>query len=203
MGRKIEKRPHDGGGSVTCSIMAWFPLFSLTHTTHWWPRTGRYGIVSKLEPFFCPSKLSDVREGLGFGRGNEVISGRFQIVSLLYSCNRCKIDPTMHKRRHYSTRISNLTLKAEFSKIFVSNFVTHCWKKNLTHEFYSILTSKTKNSSNDNFYHFDKAKPMQFHEFFRVFQDFFDTKISAPKNINNNKNWEFFFPDASFLGQFK
>ena len=158
MGRKIEKRPHDGGGSVTCSIMAWFPLFSLSlshslmATKHWslWYRF-------KLEPFFCPSKLSDVREGLGFGRGNEVISGRFQIVSLLYSCNRCKIDPTMHKRRHYSTRISNLTLKAEFSKIFVSNFVTHCWKKNLTHEFYSILTSKPQNSSNDIFYHFDKA----------------------------------------------
>ena len=100
MGRKIEKRPHDGGGSVTCSIMAWFPLFSLSlshslmATKHWslWYRF-------KLEPFFCPSKLSDVREGLGFGRGgNEVISGRFQIVSLLYSCNRCKIDPTMHKR---------------------------------------------------------------------------------------------------------
>ena len=70
MGRKIEKRPHDGGGSVTCSIMAWFPLFSLTHTTHWWPRTGRYGIVSKLEPFFCPSKLSDVREGLGSSASN-------------------------------------------------------------------------------------------------------------------------------------
>ena len=33
MGRKIEKRPHDGGGSVTCSIMAWFPLFSLTLLT--------------------------------------------------------------------------------------------------------------------------------------------------------------------------
>ena len=140
--------------------------------THWslWYRF-------KLEPFFCPSKLSDVREGLGFGRGNEVISGRFQIVSLLYSCNRCKIDPTMHKRRHYSTRISNLTLKAEFSKIFVSNFVTHCWKKNLTHEFYSILTSKPQNSSNDNFCNVDKAKQMQFHEFFQfftIFQVFFD-----------------------------
>ena len=155
MGRKIEKRPHDGGGSVTCSIMAWFPLFSLSlshslmATKHWslWYRF-------KLEPFFCPSKLSDVREGLGFGRGNEVISGRFQIVSLLYSCNRCKIDPTMHKRRHYSTRISNLTLKAEFSKIFVSNFVTHCWKKNLTHEFYSILTSKTQKFVKWQFLHF-------------------------------------------------
>ena len=185
MGRKIEKRPHDGGGSVTCSIMAWFPLFSLSlshslmATKHWslWYRF-------KLEPFFCPSKLSDVREGLGFGRGNEVISGRFQIVSLLYSCNRCKIDPTMHKRRHYSTRISNLTLKAEFSKIFVSNFVTHCWKKNLTHEFYSILTSKPQNSSNDNFYHFDKAKPMQFHEFF---QDFFSHKNKRAKNNNKQK----------------
>ena len=198
MGRKIEKRPHDGGGSVTCSIMAWFPLFSLSlshslmATKHWslWYRF-------KLEPFFCPSKLSDVREGLGFGRGNEVISGRFQIVSLLYSCNRCKIDPTMHKRRHYSTRISNLTLKAEFSKIFVSNFVTHCWKKNLTHEFYSILTSKTRNSSNDNFCNFDKAKPMQFHEFFKIFL----TKIKArQKTITKTEN--FLFPDTSFLRQY-